>query len=92
MQMEPTLMFSAKDPGVWNWVDTDGMHLGTYTIRWQRLADSSSVADKAVRDAKVLSIADLKKVLPPETVWLNDVERRQQQAERAASFALRLAN
>jgi hypothetical protein len=86
-----TYVISGKDPGLWNWVDTVGMHLGTYTIRWQRLADSSSVAN-AVRSTQVARIADLKKLLPPETVWINDDERKHQQQERAASFALRLAN
>ena len=39
-----------------------------------------------------VKIADLKKVLPKETVWVSADARKKQQTDRAAAFALRLAN
>jgi Protein of unknown function (DUF1214) len=87
-----TFVVSARDPGVWNWIDTVGMHLGLFTLRWQQLTDVSPATDKAVRMSTVMKIADLKKALPAETVWVNAEQRKMQQKAHAASFALRFAN
>ena len=87
-----TYVVAAKDPGVWNWIDTDGMHLGTYTIRWQGLTTPPDVAEKAIRNTSLVRFADLKTVLPIETVWVDAAARQRQLADRAAAFALRLAN
>jgi hypothetical protein len=88
-----TYVISARDPGVWNWIDTVGMHLGMFTLRWQQLTDPSPAAiEKAVHLSKVVKIADLKKTLPAETVWVDALERKRQQESHAASFAMRFAN
>jgi hypothetical protein len=87
-----TYVISARDPGVWNWIDTVGMHIGMFTLRWQQLADASPAIDKAIRMSKVVKIADLKRTLSSETVWVNAEERKRQQEDHAASFARRFAN
>jgi hypothetical protein len=46
----------------------------------------------AVRGTRLVKLADLKKILPPETTWVSVDERRSQLAARAASFARRLLN
>ena len=87
-----TFVISARDPGVWNWIDTVGMQMGLFTLRWQQLADASQTTDEAIRMCQVVKIADLKNALPKETVWVSAQERKKQQLDRAASFALRFAN
>jgi hypothetical protein len=87
-----TFIISPRDPGVWNWVDTVGMHLGHFTIRWQQLANPAHPVDQAIRQAMVVRAHELREALPPETEWISAADRKAQQAERAASYALRLAN
>jgi hypothetical protein len=87
-----TYVVSARDPGVSNWIDTVGMHVGMFTLRWQQLADPAPATEKTVRMSKVVKLSDLKKILPAETVWVSPEERRKQQQEHANSFALRFAN
>ena len=87
-----TFVISPKDPGVWNWVDTDDMHLGTFTLRWQEFADLEGSIEGAIRTTEVIKIADLKKMLPAETKWVTADKRRQQISERAETYELRFAN
>jgi len=87
-----TFIASPRDPGVWNWIDTDGMCTGTFTLRWQLFEDPNAVIDGAVREAQVIKVVDLKKRLRPETKWVTPKERNQQLADRFASYAMRFAN
>jgi hypothetical protein len=87
-----TFVIASEDPGVWNWIDTVGIHLGHFTIRWQELQDPSHPVDRAVRQAAKVKTRELRDLLPPETLWIGAVERKAQQAERAAAYSLRLAN
>ena len=84
-----TFVIANQDPGVHNWLDTGGLHAGTFGIRWQELprgVDSSNV----MLGMKVVKLADLKANLPAETVWMTPETRKAQIAERLASFARRL--
>lgn len=87
-----TYVVAARDPGVFNWVDTVGMHSGGIAIRWQALADRTVSPVGAVRAVQVAKIEQLRKVLPSETVWVTKAERLQQIADRVATFARRLHN
>jgi hypothetical protein len=81
---------AARDPGVYNWLDTGGLNEGTYQTRWQALPPGVTSADKAVRDVRIVKLIELKGVLPTETVFVNAAERKKQLAIRAASYARRL--
>ena len=87
-----TYVISPRDPGVWNWIDTVGVHTGLFTVRWQQLADASPAIARAVRGGKVVKIADLKNALPAGTVRVDAAERKKQQDDHEASFALRFIN
>ena len=87
-----TFVIAPMDPGVWNWIDTQGMRLGHFIVRWQRPSDEAITVDNAVRQTDVVKIGDLKKALPPETAWVTATDRKAQLAERATSYALRLVN
>lgn len=84
-----TYVVSARDPGILNWLDTGGLHEGAILIRWQSLPESVKSADGAVRDVKVVKLADLPGQLPPETAKVTPEERQRLYAERAASYAHR---
>jgi hypothetical protein len=87
-----TYVIAPHDPGVWNWIDTQGITLGLFTLRWQHLADGTPTHPQGVRDVKVVKMGDLKKALPADTVWVSANERAAQLSDRAAGYALRLAN
>ncbi len=87
-----TYVMAATDPGAWNWLNTEGMHTGLFTVRWQGLPDGVTSAGSAILSIKIMKISDLKQKLVPETKWVTPAERQKQEADRAASYALRLAN
>lgn len=84
-----TYVISPVDPGVHNWLDPEGHGTGIFAVRWQSLP-SGVVNENAVVGTQVVKIRDLKRALPAETVFVSPAERRQQQAERARSYARRL--
>lgn len=84
-----SFVISAADPGVYNWLDPEGHGAGMFAARWQSLPPGA-VAENAVVGTQVVKISDLKRALPAETVFVSPAERRQQQAERARSYAHRL--
>ena len=84
-----TLVAAPNDPGVHNWLDTSGMTSGTFQVRWQSLPEGVS-GEGAVREVKVVKVAELADHLPAGTAYVTPEERAEQQRERAASYANRL--
>ncbi|AYH42909.1 DUF1214 domain-containing protein [Azoarcus sp. DN11] len=87
-----TYVIAARDPGVHNWLDTDGLHSGSFLIRWQAFPEGVASTDGAVRDARVVKLAELGSALPPDTAKVGSAERRSLLSARAAGFARRLPN
>jgi len=71
-----TFVIALHDPGVHNWLDTNGLGQGCMQMRWQGLPPlpPSRIGD-AIRLRRV-RLADLPMVLPNDTKMLNEVERR----------------
>jgi hypothetical protein len=86
-----TYVIAPADPGVHNWLDTGGLHAGTFCTRWQNLPQGVNTKG-AVREVKLVKRAELKAALPAETVWLTQSERKAQREARMAAFARRLGN
>jgi hypothetical protein len=84
-------VIAPKDPGVHNWLDTGGLHAGTFCTRWQNLPKGANTTG-AVKDVSVVKVAELKRALPDETVWVTPAERTAQREARMAAFARRLGN
>lgn len=84
-----TLVAAPRDPGVHNWLDTSGLVDGTFQVRWQSMPEGTS-AEGAVREARIVKLADLKANLPEGTRFMTPTERKAQLRERAASYARRL--
>ncbi|KVN01781.1 MULTISPECIES: hypothetical protein [unclassified Burkholderia] len=83
-----TFVVSPTDPGVYNWVDTVGIHEGFLNLRWQRLPATSGGAAPAAR-ATLVKLAELRSVLPAATRYVTPAERAAQLAARKASYAPR---
>ncbi|KAB8276390.1 hypothetical protein BDV30DRAFT_235841 [Aspergillus minisclerotigenes] len=85
-----TFVVSLDDPGVYNWVNTTGLHEGTIMARWQGLNTSSSSADSLAIDVQVVAVSDLASVLPEETRYVTAEERAAQLDQRATAYSRRL--
>jgi len=85
-----TYVVARRDPGVWNWLDSCDMPEGLLTLRWAEFADGRPSENFGAR-SKVVKLDQLRDVLPAGTRWVTPDERRQQQADRAASYAWRIA-
>jgi hypothetical protein len=84
-----TYVIAARDPGVYNWLDTTGAASGTFGIRWQNLTDEKRIAG-AVRLVKLVKLADMPQVLPAGTVMVSPAERKAQIIARASHWQSRL--
>lgn len=81
-----TVVVTPEDPGLENWVDTEGLSEGMLFLRWAAIADSSPGATKPGVEAKVVSFGDL------PSLGLGKVEkvaREREVKERAEDYDLR---
>jgi Protein of unknown function (DUF1214) len=89
-----THVFSIADPGVHNWIDVEGQRDSLFILRWQALPQSAggSGADRWIAggnpsaEGRLVKLHELRDVLPAETKWISEEERRQQLAGRLAAF------
>ncbi|MGO9994957.1 MAG: DUF1214 domain-containing protein [Steroidobacteraceae bacterium] len=86
-----TYIIAAKDPGVYNWVSTSGLHAGNILVRWQVVPESTTSADAAIRSVKVVKLSALNAALPADTRQVTAAERRRLIDQRAAAYAHRYA-
>ena len=82
-----TLVLSAEDPGVVNWLDTGGLHDGMSVLRWQAVPPGERVEDMLL-DVRVMDRATLDSGYP-DLPRLSAAGRRDQRARHAAEYALR---
>lgn len=86
-----TFVVSLQDPGVYNWINTTGLHEGTMMVRWQGLPTSSSEStDSPDITVQVVPVSGLASVLPDGTRFATPEERGLQLSQRAAGYARRL--
>jgi len=81
-----TLVISARDPGVKNWLDTNGLHQGGMAVRWQSLNSPVADPNAAIRSVRRVKLAQLRDVLPTDTNGVTPSERRLILAARAKSY------
>ncbi len=77
------MVVAHQDPGVHNWLDTEGRREGLVTYRW--VFSSSAPAPKS----RVVKLAELRAQLPASTPWLDAGARRAQIRGRQAAVARR---
>lgn len=83
-----TYVVAAKDPGVYNWLSTDGIHSGNILIRWQAVPETTT-ADAGVQSVKIVKLRDLSTALPANIRQVTAAERQQILDQRAAAYAHR---
>ena len=86
-------MLSAKDPGVYNWLDNGGLRDGLILTRWELFVTPlpPGNADQLVREARVVKQSELAAALPEGMAKVTPAERMQQIKTRAVEFAKRVA-
>lgn len=85
-----TFVISARDPGVYNWLDPDGHNAGLLAIRWQGLGGKVD-PNRAIRNVQLVSVDCLREVLPTGISFVTTEQRKQQQAQRAQDYMRRLS-
>jgi len=85
-----TFVIAARDPGVWNWLDTAGLHSGIIQVRWQGTPPDLRALPDGITAGKLVKLSDLESAVPKTTVWVTPQQRQVQLAERHASYLRRL--
>src|SRR5690606_31162146 len=85
-----THVVSSADPGVRNWIDTDGLDAGTIFLRWQALPASAPSGASAIKSVQVVKLPLLAASLPPGTPRITPAQRADQLAQRAGDWRRRL--
>lgn len=83
-----TFVIAVNDPGVYNWIDTVGMHSGDLVLRFQAMPQGAT----PTATAQLVNLADLSSVLPAGTKYVTPFERQLQLAVRKASYDRRYAD
>lgn len=86
-----TFVLSRRDPGVHNWLDPTDMLEGILTLRWAEFAGGRAGASLGVR-SRLVALDELAGALPGDCKRVTALQRQQQLAARADSYAWRLAS
>jgi len=79
---------SAKDPGVPNWIDTEGFTQGFLFLRWQELTGTLPAADNPT--SQVVALSAVRTALPAGTAIVTPAQRKAALAARDRAEAHRL--
>jgi hypothetical protein len=79
---------SAEDPGVPNWIDTQGYAQGFLFLRWQELPAALPPNDDPI--SQVVALTAVRSALPTGTPTVTPAQRKTQLAERDNAEARRL--
>ena len=79
---------AAKDPGVPNWIDTEGYTQGFLLLRWQELTGTLPPGEDPT--SQVVALSAVRSVLPAGTPTVTPAQRKAQLAARDKAEAHRL--
>lgn len=80
-----TYVISIQDPGVYNWIDTVGLHEPRLQMRWH----NPTLGKGPWIKGELVKLKDLDKRLLAETKWVTPEERKLQLAQRLELFKVR---
>jgi hypothetical protein len=83
-----TFIVAPRDPGYFNWLNTNGLNDGLVTLRIEKVTKPDPAT--IVRTAKLVKLTDLAAAVPAGTPRVTPAERAKQVADRSAGFAKRL--
>jgi len=81
------VVIARRDPGVWNWLDTDNQQRVFTILRWQRMQPDGPALQSCLR---LTTIDRLRAELPVGTRWIRPEERAEQLANRIAAYRRRI--
>jgi hypothetical protein len=84
-----TYVIARKDPGVQNWLDTDGVQAGVILVRWE-LLEQTPDPEHTVREVRLVKLEDVAAAVPAQMPRFSPEMRREQRAHRAKGYAKRL--
>ena len=87
-----TAIVTPIDPGLVNWVDTEGLSEGMIFLRWAAIEGGASATSKPAVEAKLVALADLAGAVPPTLPRVDAAERKRQLAQRANDYDRRWGN
>jgi hypothetical protein len=87
-----TAIVTPTDPGLANWVDTEGLSEGMIFLRWAAIEGGASAVSKPAVEAKVVALADLAGTVPATLAKVDAAERTRQLAQRAKDYDRRWLN
>jgi hypothetical protein len=77
------LVVAHRDPGVANWIDTEGRQEAMFTYRWIKTRSTPTAT------ARVVKLSELDSLLPADTARVDAEERRREIIRRQAHIAWR---
>jgi hypothetical protein len=83
-----TVVVAETDPGLENWVDTEGLSEGMLFLRWAAIADSSPSAPKPAVESRVVPLAELPGAVPG-LGKVDKAAREREAKQRAHDYDLR---
>ncbi len=83
-----TYVISPTDPGVANWIDSDGLHEAILTLRMAEFGGDGPKEDLGAR-GRVVKLDDLEKEVPSLRL-VSTAERGAELADRRAAYLRRL--
>ena len=84
-----TYVLSRSDPGLANWIDTNGMREGMFIIRWQGVPAGADPR-RMLSEFRLIALADMPAAIPDTVPRIDAAGRAAQVAARAAEFDRRL--
>lgn len=88
-----TYVLSAKDPGVYNWLNNKGVRDGIIITRWEKFTTLLPPGDapQLVREVRKVKMSELASVLPKDMIKTTAAERRKLLKARYGEFIKRVA-
>lgn len=77
-----TYVVSPADPGIYNWISTNGWHEGDLTLRWQELANAPGQGEGPGVSTRLVKLSELAEILPAHVKRVTPAERAAQIADR----------
>lgn len=84
-----TYVVSSRDPGVANWMDTDGLREGCMAMRWEGMHAPEADPDDAVISVRLVKLDDVRSSLPADFPSIGLAERSSELAGRQLDYEAR---
>ncbi len=80
-----TVVATLRDPGLYNWLDPEGLHEGLISVRWAGFP--TGIEPRPAIAGRLVKLKDLEAALPAGMRRVSADERRDQLARRARDYA-----